>query len=435
MFRINVKEEIKIMKRLFKGVSVGLLGCALMFSALTSSADRSVKVLGWGAQSGPLKSFGVNSETALRSAVAEINAAGGVKLGDGTMVPMEVIGYEDSACKKDQNIAILRKTASTTDAIVAMGTTCSGSCQAMFGVLQKKVGDASDSGLQMPMLADTCIRPGLAKISEWAFRNVPNEITMYDALFAWLSQQHPGIKTFSGGTETDQGHSFITHTKVIVQAAIRHGFEWVGPAVPELGPKVGQGAKELQAATKTQHWLMGDTNYSVQARKIKKQNPDMVLVSSHPFSACGFLKEMKRQRVKPKLLVGLTSSASQETLNGCMKEAEGIIIPTGFAPITPAAQKANEIVSKAGGFLDLHSAAAWENAYLVKAAVEAAGISANPDNLAEDRAKFRNALAGITAAEGLIGPVTRNAEGEASKPYVYVQVVDGKWKVIHDPRG
>jgi branched-chain amino acid transport system substrate-binding protein len=118
-----------------------------------------------------------------------------------------------------------------------------------------------------------------------------------------------------------------------------------------------------------------------------------------------------------------------------MKEAEGIIIPTGFAPITPAAQKANEIVSKAGGFLDLHSAAAWENAYLVKAAVEAAGISANPDNLAEDRAKFRNALAGITAAEGLIGPVTRNAEGEASKPYVYVQVVDGKWKVIHDPRG
>jgi branched-chain amino acid transport system substrate-binding protein len=306
----------------------------------------------------------------------------------------------------------------------------------MFGVLQKKVGDASDSGLQMPILADTCIRPGLAKISEWAFRNVPNEIAMYDALFAWLSQQHPGIKTFSGGTETDQGHSFITHTAVIVQAAIKHGFEWVGPAVPELGPKVKQGMKELQAAAKTQHWLMGDTNYSVQARKIKKQNPDMILVSSHPFSACGFLKEMKRQRVKPKLLVGLTSSASQETLNGCMKEAEGIIIPTGFAPITAEAQKANAIVTGAGGFLDLHSAAAWENAFLVKAAVEAAGITAKSDTLAEDRAKFRDALATITASDGLIGPVTRDtASGEASKPYVYVQVVDGKWKVIHDPRG
>ena len=424
------------MKRFCKVVSVGLVSCALSLSALTSSADRSVKVLGWGAQSGPLKSFGVNSETALRSAVAEINAAGGVKLGDGSMAPIEVIGYEDSACKKDQNIAILRKTASTTDAIVGMGATCSGSCQAMFGVLQKKVGDSSDSGLQMPILADTCIRPGLAKISEWAFRNVPNEIAMYDALFAWLSQQHPDIKTFSGGTETDQGHSFITHTAVIVQAAIKHGFEWVGPAVPELGPKVKQGMKELQAAAKTQHWLMGDTNYTVQARKIKKQNPDMILVSSHPFSACGFLKEMKRQRVKPKLLVGLTSSASQETLNGCMKEAEGIIIPTGFAPITAEAQKANDIVGKAGGFLDLHSAAAWENAFLVKAAVEAAGITASSDSVDADRAKFRDALASITASDGLIGPVSRDtATGEASKPYVYVQVVDGQWKVIQDPRG
>ena len=119
-----------------------------------------------------------------------------------------------------------------------------------------------------------------------------------------------------------------------------------------------------------------------------------------------------------------------------MKEAEGIIIPTGFAPITAQAQKANTIVTKAGGFLDLHSAAAWENAYLVKAAVEAAGITAKSETLAEDRAKFRDALATITAIDGLIGPVTRDtATGEASKPYVFVQVVDGKWKVIHDPRG
>ena len=54
----------------------------------------------------------------------QINSAGGVRMGDGTMVPMEVIGYEDSSCKKDQAIAILRKTASTTDAVVGMGTTC-----------------------------------------------------------------------------------------------------------------------------------------------------------------------------------------------------------------------------------------------------------------------------------------------------------------------
>jgi len=430
-----IRRGAEKMKRFTRLASTVVLAVAVTMPLVASAGDRSVKVLGWGAKSGPLKSFGVNSEAALRSAIAQINAAGGVKLGDGSSAPLEVISYEDSACKKDQNIAILRKTASTTDAIVGMGATCSGSCQAMFGVLQKKVGDTSDSGVQMPILSDTCIRPGLAKISEWAFRNVPNEVAMYDQLFAWLRSENPGVKTFSGGTETDQGHSFITHTAIIVQAAVRHGFEWVGPSVPELGPKVKQGMKELQAAAKTQHWLMGDTNYSVQARKIKKQDPDMILVSSHPFSACGFLKEMKRQKVKPKLLVGLTSSASQETLNGCMSAAEGLIIPTGFAPITPEAVSANEIVAKAGGFLDLHSAAAWENAYLVKTAAEKAGISATSDTVAEDRRKFRDALASISGTAGLIGPVTRDgATGEASKPYVYVQVVNGEWKVIHDPR-
>ena len=415
-------------------ISVLLLTFILYFQNSFAS-ERSVKVLGFGAKSGPLKSFGVNSEAALKSAIDQINSQGGVRMGDGTMVPIKLISYEDGACKKDEAIAILRKTASTTDALVAMGTTCSGVCQAMFGVLQKKVGDSSDSGVQMPILADTCIRPGLAKISDWAFRNVPNEVSMYDELFAWLKKTHPNVKTFTGGSETDQGHSFGTYTAIIVQKAIKAGFEWVGPSVSELGPKVGQGKQELIAAAKSQHWLMGDTNYSVQARKIKKQNADMVIVASHPFSACGMLKEMKRQRVKPKMLIGLTSSASQETLNGCMKAAEGIIIPTGFAPITSDAKNANAIVAKAGGFLDLHSAAAWENAYLVKTAVERASLMGNAENLMQDRMNFRNALASITSMKGLIGPVSRDPEsGEATKPYVYVQVVDGKWKVIHDPR-
>ena len=422
------------MKHLSKLIGASLLLIALSIPQSAIYAGPSLKVLGWGAKSGPLKSFGVNSEAALRSAVAEINKAGGVRMGDGSMAPMEVVGYEDSACKKDEAIAILRKTAATTDAIVGMGTTCSGVCQAMFGVLQKKVEDTSDSGVQMPILADTCIRPGLAKISEWAFRNVPNEITMYDELFKWLRTAYPNVKTFTGGSETDQGHSFITYTAIIVQMAVKHGFEWVGPSVPELGPKVKQGMKELQSAAKSQHWLMGDTNYTVQARKIKKQNADMVIVASHPFSACGFMKEMKRQRIKPKLLVGLTSSASQETLNGCMSAAEGIIIPTGFAPLTAEAKKANKIVANAGGFLDLHSAAAWENAFLVKRAVERAAIMGRSDTLQQDRRNFRNALASISSSKGLIGPVTRDgASGEASKPYVYVQVVNGKWKVIHDP--
>ena len=98
------------MKHLSKLMGASLLLIALSIPQSAIYAGPSLKVLGWGAKSGPLKSFGVNSEAALRSAVAEINSAGGVRMGDGSMAPMEVIGYEDSACKKDEAISILRKT-------------------------------------------------------------------------------------------------------------------------------------------------------------------------------------------------------------------------------------------------------------------------------------------------------------------------------------
>ena len=32
----------------------------------------------------------------------------------------------------------------------------------LFGILQRKAGDASDSGLQFPIFTDTAIKPGLA---------------------------------------------------------------------------------------------------------------------------------------------------------------------------------------------------------------------------------------------------------------------------------
>ncbi len=64
-----------------------LMATSLVVSQELVAADRTVKIAGWGAKSGPLRSFGVNSEAVLKAAVAAINESGGVKLGDGTMAP------------------------------------------------------------------------------------------------------------------------------------------------------------------------------------------------------------------------------------------------------------------------------------------------------------------------------------------------------------
>ncbi len=396
-----------------------------------NAADRTVHLSGWGAKSGPLRSFGVNSEAVLKAAIKEVNESGGVKMADGTMAAMK-LDYYDSACNAKEGIAIARKAAGT-NALIGMGPTCSGVAAAMFGIFQKKVGDSSDTGLQFPILTDTAVRNGLAKISQWTFRNTPNEPDMYDKLFAWIRKTNPDAKTMFGGTETDQGHSKGTYAKVILQAAKRHGFSWVGGGIPELGTKIAAGWE--QGLAKSSNWMMADTNFSVQARAFKKSGADMLIVSSHPFTTCGMMKEMARQRIKPKILVGLTSSSSDETLKGCAKQVEGMLIPTSFAPINPDAQKVAKITDSFGGSADLHSAAAWENIFIIKRVIEASGIMGKPETLKADRKKMRDGLEKLRTTNGLLGTVKRvQDEGEALKPFVFVQAKNSEWKVVHDPR-
>jgi branched-chain amino acid transport system substrate-binding protein len=256
---------------------------------------------------------------------------------------------------------------------------------------------------------------------------------MYDKLFAWLRETNPDARTMFGGTETDQGHSKGTYAKVIAQAAKRHGFTWVKGGIPELGTKIAVGWEEL--LDESSNWLMADTNFSVQARAFKRSGADLLIVSSHPFTTCGMMKELARQRIKPKLLVGLTSSSSGETLKGCPDQVEGMIIPTSFAPINPEAKKVAELAAEFGGSADLHSAAAWENVFIIKSVIEAQGIIGKPETLEADRRKMRDGLEALETTTGLMGTVNRvQDEGEALKPFVFVQAQGGKWVVVHDPR-
>jgi branched-chain amino acid transport system substrate-binding protein len=368
---------------------------------------QTIKIAGFGAKSGVVRSFGVNSEAAMLAAADVINKAGGVKLADGRKAKIEVEFYDDR-CNAEEGISVIRRIAGT-DAVVAVGPTCSNVAEPLFGILQKKVGDSSDSGLQFPVFTDVAIKVGLAKISEWAFRNVPNESTMYNSLFYWLRTKHPELKTVYGGVEEDFAHSRATWYVVMKPRAEASGFEVVGNT----------------------KWLLADTNFATQVREMKRANADIVAISAHPFSTCGVLKEMQRQRVKPKVLVGLTSSSSLETLQGCAKQAEGIIIPTSFAPINKDATFAAQTTAKFKGAADLHSMAAWENMFILKDVMESEGVTGK--DVQGDRRKIRDGLAKLKTTKGLIGVTKRDAEGEADKPYLFVHANKGEWKVLHNP--
>lgn len=372
--------------------------------------DRVVKIAGVGAMTGVIRSFGVNSKAVFDMAVDELNAAGGIKLADGTKVKL-VTTFVDERCNAEEGISVVRKLASE-DWLVAIGPTCSNVAEPLFGILQRKVGDSGDSGLQFPIFTDTAIKPGLAKISEWAFRNVPHEPTMYNHLFKWLREKNPDVKTVYGGVESDFAHS-NSNWGTMEAAAKAAGFEVLG----------------------VEKWLLNDTEFSTQVGKWRRAKPDLIAISSHPFTLCGTLREMKRQGVKPKLMVGLTSSATLETMAGCGPEAEGLIIPTGFAPVTPEAQRVAKIVAtRYKGNVDIHSAAVYENLYILKRVIETSGVEAKPTTVAQDRQRLRDGLAKVKEFDGLLGKVTRLDERESVKPYVFAVAKNSDWAVLFDPR-
>jgi branched-chain amino acid transport system substrate-binding protein len=371
--------------------------------------EKTIRITGFGAKSGVVRSFGINSEAAMLAAADVINKQGGVKLADGSTAKM-VVDFLDDRCNAEEGISVLRRIYGT-DAIVAVGPTCSNVAEPLFGILQKKVDDKGDSGLQMPVFTDVAIKVGLARISEWAFRNVPNETTMYSSLFYWLKTKYPNAKTVYGGVEEDFAHSRASWYAVMKDRAEANDYKVLGNS----------------------KWLLADTNFATQVREMKNANADIVAIAAHPFTTCGVLKEMQRQGVKPKVLVGLTSSSSLETLQGCAKQAEGMIIPTSFAPVTKEGKQAAETTAKFKGAADLHSMAAWENMFILKQVMESEKISGDKNQLQADRRKIRDGLAKLKETKGLMGVTKRTDDREADKPYLFVHANKGEWKVLHNP--
>ena len=395
------------MKKLAFAVAAAFAATAYTGSAFAQ--EKTIRITGFGAKSGVVRSFGVNSEAAMLAAADVINKQGGVKLADGSKAKI-VVDFLDDRCNAEEGISVMRRIYGT-DALVAVGPTCSNVAEPLFGILQKKVDDKGDSGLQMPVFTDVAIKVGLARISEWAFRNVPNEITMYSSLFYWLKTKYPNAKTVYGGVEEDFAHSRASWYAVMKDRAEANGYKVLGNS----------------------KWLLNDTNFATQVREMKNANADIVAISAHPFTTCGVLKEMQRQGVKPKVLVGLTSSSSLETLQGCAKQAEGMIIPTSFAPVTKEGKFAAETTAKFKGAADLHSMAAWENMFILKQVMESEKISGDKGQLQADRRKIRDGLAKLKETKGLMGVTKRTEDREADKPYLFVHASKGEWKVLHNP--
>ncbi len=395
-------------KRFLELLLIASTGCLIAAAKPSPGGERAVPIelQAFGALSGPVQSFGINSRAALLAASRRIDANGGVRLADGSVGHFK-ISYADDHCKPDDGIALLRAAAAS-DAIAVIGPSCSSVAEPLYGVLQRNAHDTTDSGLRIPVFTDGATKANLARISEWAFRNSPNEGDMYEALWQWVRTQYPNLHTVYAGEESDFAHSHSTLQNIISKQAAAAGLQQLGST----------------------GWSINDVSFAAPARSIQQANADIVVISAHARTTCGVLKQLSQYGVHPKLLVGLTSASTAETLQLCGPAAEGLLIPTTFVANSDETRREAAAVAAEGGSADLHSMAAWEILYTLKSAIEKSGIVPSHASVASDRERLRETLASLRSIDGVMGPITRTPDRESRKPFYLVRVSRGQWEVI-----
>ena len=285
----------------------------------------------------------------------------------------------------------------------------------MWGLLQKKLDDAGDTGLQVPSMSFMSMKAGVASISPWAFRNAGVECDQHEELMQLVEKANGGSFTnVVGALESNEAHSAAAW-RVCYQGSLK---------------------RRDQTAKAYVEWFEQDTDYSVQVRRIRRAKPDLFILSSHYQANVGAMLEMARQGVKPKYMISHIGADAVEMLDLGGKAVEGVIFPSTAYFRDPGVESLYEKYKERTGewYMPAFTYLAYEGMYIMKWAIESAGVKNLPETLAEDRRKIRDQLASMDNWVNPLGlKLTMGPTGDITRAYVYVTIKDGDFKLWWHP--
>lgn len=385
------------MKRLISVTAAALAGSLLATSAM--AADEWILGLNM-AKTGFLKSSGETTETAVDIAVAEINAAGGIK---GKMI--RIVKFDTGSDPKQAQVAT-RTLAEDHDALAIIGPFSSGEARVAFGA-GERIGI-----VQIPNAAST---PGLAKGKSFAFRVTEDESKQLNRMLSSLSRKGLAAKTAAIMYESDE---FIS--KIVGTAVMPPGFKAVGIEL-----------------TSEPEGFPGDAfDLSPQIAKIMQNPPDVIGVGAILDGAVKVLKEARRQGFKGRM-VGSQLFADPEIVDVVGKEADGTIFAAGFWwDLNDKTRAFTEKFNAANKERGIHSAfphhvdaQAYEIVYLLAQVIGEANLTGDEGKLKQERIAIRDQIR-KTNYIGMLGPVCFDADGDAELPGYIIEIKDGEWTLF-----
>ncbi len=337
-------------------------------------------------------SYGQEQKLAIQIAEQEIDAAGGVK---GT--PLHVITF-DTQGENAQAIAGARKLIAGDGVLAVLGPYFTEEVEVAFPLAVE---------MRTMMISASSAKPGVAaRFRPWGFRNAMLLPVAYPVgARQWVARY--GIKTAA-----------VIHDGK--DAFARAGAAIFSKALEGLGVKV----------VDTVTFQTGDTNFAAQVTRVKAANPDGVVLEGVEIELANIVREMRRQGLRARVLGGLGLAGPRVIETAGAANIEGSFSVTGYlwdGPDPKTRSFVRKFRERSHKIPHFTTAQMYDTVYLVKAALDAAGVANRPDTLAQDRDKVRRALEAVRNFPGVTGRTSINADGDVDKQVFVIVAHDGRW--------
>ena len=324
---------------------------------------------------GDVSNLGISTQNAVKLAVDEINAAGGV---NGKQI--EVV-YEDGRCNgKDANAAA-SKLINIDKVKYIVGGLCSGETLAAAPL--------AEAG-EVVMVSPCSSNPDVTNAGDYIFRVYPSD-------------------SFQGKFAAEYAYNQLGARKVAVMACLG---DWC------------QGLKDVFSSTFkslggeviiTEEFEQGSTDLRTQLTKVQSAEPDLIYMASYTESAVNGLKQAKELGIMPSKFLGADAWSDETIWERSKSSADGAkyVVPAVEAPQSFQ----NKFEQKFATAPTLCAPQAYDIVYLLKDAIESSG-----DNPVE----VKNTLYGVENYPGVSGSITLDQNGDlANANYLVMEVKGG----------
>ena len=333
--------------------------------------------------SGENTAFGVDTREGIELAVTDINKAGGIK-----KLPIKVLFEDDKSNANEANNKVLQLI--DRDKVVALlGEVASARSRAGGIVANKK---------KIPMITPSSTNPDVTKVGPFVFR-----------------------VCFTDDVQGQMGAEFIVNTLKKKKIAILYASDDLYSS--GLAKEFRDYAKKIGGEIVIEKsFLQKETNFTTYINEIKDAKPEIIYAPIYYQAMVPIARQAAAVGIKGDMFVGGDGWDAEELLNDAGKEMDGAYFTNHYAPGVPwpNAQKFLTQYTERFKRAPTSLAAMGYDAAMLLADAIGRAKSDTPESI-------RDAIASTKDFPGATGNITINADRNADKAIVIVQVKDKKF--------